>query len=38
LVGIRDEAVWPLTEALENGPSGQFWKDNRLKIYGWADP
>jgi hypothetical protein len=32
LLGIRDEAVWPLTEALENGPNGQFWKDSRLKI------
>jgi hypothetical protein len=38
IVGIRDDAVWPLMEALEDGPNGQFWKDNRIKIYGWADP
>jgi hypothetical protein len=38
IVGIRDEAVWPLTEALEKGPNGEFWKDSRLKVYGWADP
>jgi hypothetical protein len=38
IVGIRDDAVWPLMEALEDGPNGQFWKDNRVKIYGWADP
>jgi hypothetical protein len=38
LVGIRDEAVWPLTEVFEKGPTGQFWKESRLKIYGWADP
>jgi hypothetical protein len=38
IVGIRDEAVWPLMEAVEDGPNGQFWKDSRIKIYGWADP
>jgi hypothetical protein len=38
IVGIRDDAVWPLMEALEDGPNGEFWKDNRVKIYGWADP
>ncbi len=38
IVGIRDDAVWPLMEALEDGPNGEFWKDNRIKIYGWADP
>ena len=25
-------------EALEDGPNSQIWKDNRVKIYGWADP
>jgi hypothetical protein len=38
IVGIRDEAVWPLMEAIEKGPNGQAWKDSRVKIYGWADP
>jgi hypothetical protein len=38
LVGIRDDAVWPLTEVLEKGPNGQAWKDSRIKIYGWVDP
>jgi hypothetical protein len=23
---------------LQDGPNGQFWKDSRLKIYGWFDP
>jgi hypothetical protein len=25
-------------EALEQGPNGALWKENRIKIYGWADP
>ena len=38
VIGIRDDAVWPFMEALEQGPNGAFWKENRIKIYGWADP
>jgi hypothetical protein len=38
LIGIRDDAVWPLMEALEKGPNGDVWKENRIKIYGWVDP
>jgi hypothetical protein len=38
IIGIRDEAVWPLMEALETGPYGHAWKDSRVKIYGWLDP
>jgi hypothetical protein len=38
VIGLRDESVWPLMEALENGPNGDLWKANRIKIYGWADP
>ncbi len=38
VIGIRDDAVWPLMEALEKGPNGDFWKSNRIKIYGWVDP
>jgi hypothetical protein len=38
VIGIRDDAVWPFMEALEKGPNGDWWKDNRIKIYGWLDP
>jgi hypothetical protein len=38
VIGYRDDTVWPLMEALQNGPSGEWWKESRIKIYGWADP
>jgi hypothetical protein len=38
IIGIRDDAVWPLMEALEKGRNGDWWKENRIKIYGWIDP
>lgn len=38
IIGIRDDAVWPFMEALEKGPNGAWWKENRIKIYGWVDP
>ncbi len=37
-IGVNDTSVYPLMEALYNGPNGQAWKDSRIKIYGWADP
>ncbi len=37
-IGVNDASVYPLMEALYNGPNGQKWKDSRLKIYGWLDP
>ena len=34
-----DRAVFPLMEAINNGPSGGgFLKDNWIRVYGWADP
>ena len=38
LVGVKDESVWPLMEAIYNGPSGNWFKDNRIKVFGWVDP
>ncbi len=38
LVGIRDDAVWPLMEALEKGPYGDIIKADRIKLYGWVNP
>jgi Putative beta-barrel porin-2, OmpL-like. bbp2 len=37
-IGVNDTSVFPLMEALYKGPNGKFWKDSRLKIYGWSDP
>ena len=38
IVGLKDESVWPLMEAIYNGPSGNWFKDKRIKVYGWVDP
>ena len=38
IVGVKDDSVWPLMEAIYNGPSGNWFKDNRIKIFGWVDP
>jgi hypothetical protein len=37
-IGVNDTSIFPLMDALYRGPNGQFWKDSRLKIYGWSDP
>jgi Putative beta-barrel porin-2, OmpL-like. bbp2 len=29
--------VYPLMQALQNGPHGDFWKDSKVQIYGWVD-
>ncbi len=38
IVGIRDTSVYPLMNALYNGPNADWWKANRIKVYGWVDP
>jgi len=30
-------APWPLTQAIWEGPGGDFWEANRIQLYGWAD-
>jgi Putative beta-barrel porin-2, OmpL-like. bbp2 len=37
-IGYKDTTVWPLMDAIYNGPNGDWWKKSRIKIYGWADP
>jgi Putative beta-barrel porin-2, OmpL-like. bbp2 len=38
VVGYRDTSVYPLMYALYHGPNGDWWKNSRIKIYGWAAP
>ena len=38
VIGTKDTSVWPLMDAIYNGPNGEWWKKSRIKIYGWADP
>jgi Putative beta-barrel porin-2, OmpL-like. bbp2 len=28
---------YPFMQALYDGPHGQFWRDNKIKFYGWED-
>jgi hypothetical protein len=37
-IGYKDTSVYPLMEAIYNGPHGDWWKNSRIKIYGWVDP
>jgi hypothetical protein len=37
-IGVNDTSVYPLMNALYDGPNGDWWKKSRLKIYGWFDP
>ena len=38
VIGTKDTSLWPLMDAIYNGPNGDWWKKSRIKIYGWADP
>jgi Putative beta-barrel porin-2, OmpL-like. bbp2 len=38
VIGTKDTSLWPLMDAIYNGPNGEWWKKSRIKIYGWADP
>jgi hypothetical protein len=38
VIGYKDTTEWPLMEAVYAGPNADWWKKNRIKIYGWADP
>ncbi len=31
------QAVYPLMQALYDGPHGQAWKDSKIQFYGWVD-
>jgi hypothetical protein len=37
-IGVNDTSVYPLMNALYDGPNGDWWKKSRFKIYGWFDP
>jgi Putative beta-barrel porin-2, OmpL-like. bbp2 len=37
-IGVNDTSVYPLMEAIYAGRTGKWWKDSRIKIYGWVDP
>ena len=37
LVGVPPStAVYPLMQAIYDGPNGDAWRDSRVKVYGWA--
>jgi hypothetical protein len=36
-IGILSDETFPLMRAIYDGPNGQWWKDSRIKIYGWID-
>ena len=38
MIGYRDTTEWPLMDAIYHGPYQDWWKKNRIKIYGWAEP
>jgi hypothetical protein len=38
VIGAPDTSVYPLMQALYDGPSGEAWKRSRVKIYGWLEP
>jgi hypothetical protein len=35
-IGAANASWTPLMAALEDGPSGDFWRDTGLRIYGWV--
>ncbi len=37
-LGVNDTSVFPIMDAFYKGSNGQFWKDSRLKLFGWFDP
>jgi hypothetical protein len=36
-IGVLSDETFPLMQAIYDGPNGQRWKDNRIKVYGWVD-
>jgi Putative beta-barrel porin-2, OmpL-like. bbp2 len=37
-IGYKDTSLYPLMDAIYHGPNGDWWKQSRIKIYGWVDP
>ena len=36
-IGYPNATDYPLTQALQNGPHGEWWKNANIQIYGWID-
>ena len=37
LIGYSNATAYPLTQALQTGKHGDWWKKANIQIYGWAD-
>jgi hypothetical protein len=37
LIGYPNATAYPVTQALQNGKHGDWWKKANIQIYGWAD-
>ena len=37
LIGYPNATSYPLTQALQNGKHGDWWKKKNIQIYGWGD-
>ena len=37
LIGYPNATSYPITQALQNGRHGDWWKKKNIQIYGWAD-
>lgn len=37
LIGYPNATSYPLTQALQNGKHGEWWKRHNIQLYGWAD-